>query len=286
VKLPHFMANDNENIPTPKKSMSFLDHLEALRWHIMRSAIALVVVTSVLFFYSDFVFDTILFGPTKPSFITYRVLCKLSEWLHLGSSLCVKTSGQFKIVNTEIWGQLTMYMWGTFIGGFILTMPYILWELWRFISPALKPKELRYTRGIVLGASMLFLLGVAFSYFIIVPWTVTFLNSFKLSSGTQVENLFNISSYVSTVTTLILWIGVIFELPMVTYILTSIGFLSPAFLKKYRKHSVIAVLIVAALIAPPDVASQVFISIPLYLLFEVSILVSKFAEKRQKQAAK
>ncbi|HTA83080.1 MAG TPA: twin-arginine translocase subunit TatC [Bacteroidia bacterium] len=276
------MADNNENISTtPKKKMSFLDHIEALRWHLIRSVIALLVITSILFFYSDFIFDTILFGPTKPTFITYRALCKLSELLHLGDALCVKTTAQFKIVNTEIWGQLTMYMWGTFIAGFILTMPYILWEVWRFISPALKPKEIRSTRGFVFAASFLFLLGVCFSYFIIIPWTVNFLGSFKLSSGTNVENLFNISSYVSTVTTLILWIGVIFELPMVTYILASIGIISSGFLKKYRKHSVVVVLIVAALIAPPDVASQVFISIPLYLLFEVSIFVAKYAEKRK-----
>ncbi|HSY75732.1 MAG TPA: twin-arginine translocase subunit TatC [Bacteroidia bacterium] len=280
------MAENNENINPKPKGMSFLDHLEALRWHIMRSALALVIVTSILFFYSDFIFDTILFGPTKSNFITYRALCRLSDWLHLGNSLCVKNTVQFKIVNTEIWGQLTMYMWGTFIAGFIITMPYILWELWRFISPALSQKEMKYTRGIVLGASFLFLLGVAFSYFIIIPWTVTFLNSFKLSSGTTVENLFNVRSYISTVTTLVLWIGVVFELPMVTYILTSIGIISSAFLKKYRKHSVVVVLIVAALIAPPDVASQVFISIPLYLLFELSIFVAKYVEKRKLKEAR
>ncbi|MGP8216453.1 MAG: twin-arginine translocase subunit TatC [Bacteroidia bacterium] len=279
------MAERNENTSSPPKGMSFLDHLEALRWHVIRSVLALFIITSVLFFYSDFVFDTVLFAPTKPGFITYRALCKISEWLHLGNSLCVRTTTPFKIVNTEIWGQLTMYMWGTFIAGFILTMPYVLWELWRFISPALKPKELKYTRGIVIGASFLFLLGVFFSYFIIVPWTVTFLNSFKLSTGTNVENLINVRSYISTITTLLLWIGVIFELPMVTYILTSVGIISSAFLKKYRKHAVVAVLIVAALIAPPDVASQVFISIPLYLLFEVSIFVSKFVERRKQKEA-
>jgi sec-independent protein translocase protein TatC len=275
------MAESVENSSPSKKSMSFLDHLEALRWHIIRSVIALTVVTSVLFFYSDFLFDTILFGPTKPGFITYRALCRLSDMLHLGNALCVKTQARFKIVNTEMWGQLTMYMWGTLIGGLIITMPYILWEIWRFIRPALKPRELKHSRGFVIAASFLFLLGVCFSYFIIVPWTVNFLSTFKLSSGTDIDNLYNIRSYVSTVTTLVLWIGVIFELPMITYILTSIGIISSSFLKKYRKHSIVGVLIVAALIAPPDVASQVFISIPLYLLFEVSIFVSKYAEKRK-----
>ena len=264
--------------------MSFLDHLEALRWHIMRSIIALLVVTSVLFFFSDFIFDTILFGPTKPTFITYRALCKLSELLHLGNTLCVENKVQFNLINTQMWGQLTMYMWGTFIAGLILTIPYVLWEIWKFIAPALKPTELKYARSFVLVASLLFMLGVCFAYFIIVPWTVNFLNDFHMSK-TQINNLLNVSSYVSTVTTLVVWMGVIFELPVVTFILTSIGLISPAFLKKYRKHSVVVVLIVAALIAPPDVASQIFISIPLYLLFEVSIFVSKYAERRKNAKA-
>jgi len=262
------------------KQMSFLDHLEALRWHVIRSVIALLIITSVLFFYSDFIFDTVLFGPTHPDFITYRALCKLSELLHMGNTLCVENKIQFNLVNTQMWGQLTMYMWGTFVAGLILTIPYILWEIWKFIGPALKPSELKYARGFVLVASLLFLIGVAFAYFIIVPWTVNFLNDFRMSK-TQINNLLNVSSYVSTVTTLVVWMGVIFELPVVTFILTSIGLISPAFLRKYRKHAVVIVLIVAALIAPPDVASQVFISIPLYLLFEVSIFVSKYAENRK-----
>jgi|SRR6185437_13952198 len=265
------------------KQMSFLDHLEALRWHIMRSVIALVVITTVLFFYTDFLFDTILFGPTKPGFITYRALCKLSGILHI-DALCVQSKIKFTIINTQMWGQLTMYMWGTFVAGLILTIPYILWEIWKFIAPALRQSELKYARGFVLVASLLFLLGVAFAYFIIVPWTVNFLNDFQLSK-TPIPNYLNISSYVSTVTTLVVWMGVIFELPMVSFILTSIGLISSGFLKKYRKHAVVGVLIVAAFIAPPDVASQVFISIPLYLLFEVSIFVSKYAERRKNAKA-
>jgi len=260
--------------------MSFLDHLEALRWHIIRSVIALLVITSVLFFFSDFIFDTILFGPTKPDFITYRVLCKLSDLLHMGNTLCVQSKVKFDLISTQMWGQLTMYMWGTFIAGLILTVPYLLWEIWKFIGPALKPAELKYARYFVLMASLLFLIGVCFAYFIIVPWTVNFLNDFRISK-TDIRNMLNVSSYVSTVTTLVVWMGVIFELPVVTYILTSIGLVSAGFLRKYRKHAVVIVLIVAALIAPPDVASQVFISIPLYLLFEVSIFVSKYAERKK-----
>lgn len=267
---------------TGSKHMSFLDHLEALRWHIIRSVIALLIITSVLFFYSDFIFDTVLFAPTRPDFITYRALCKLAALLHI-PALCVQNKIKFTLINTQMWGQLTMYMWGTFIAGLIITTPYLLWEIWKFIAPALKPKELKYARGFVLMASFLFMLGVAFAYFIIVPWTVNFLNNFQLSK-TPIPNYLNISSYVSTVSTLIIWMGVIFELPIVTYILTSIGLISPGFLRKYRKQAVVIVLIVAALIAPPDVASQVFIAIPLYLLFEVSIFVSKYAENKKAKA--
>jgi sec-independent protein translocase protein TatC len=273
-----------KNLFGSNKQMSFLDHLEALRWHIIRSVIALVLVTSVLFFFSDFIFDTVLFGPTRPDFITYRALCKLSEVLHMGNTLCLQSKIKFDLINTQIWGQLTMYMWGIFIAGFIITIPYVLWEVWRFISPALKPTEQKPVRGFVFVASFLFLLGAAFAYFIIVPWTINFLNDFRISSKTQIGNLLNVSSYISTVTTLVVWMGVIFELPMLTYILTSIGLISPAFLKKYRKHAVVAVLIVAALIAPPDVASQIFVSIPLYLLFEVSIFVSKYVERKKAKA--
>jgi sec-independent protein translocase protein TatC len=262
--------------------MSFLDHLEALRWHLLRSVIALLVVTSLLFFCSDFIFDTVLFGPTHTDFITYRVLCKLSHVFHI-DALCVQSKIKFTLINTQMWGQLTMYMWGIFIAGFIITIPYILWEIWKFVAPALKNNELKYARGFVLMASLLFMIGVAFAYFIIVPWTINFLNDFRMSQ-TSVQNLLNVSSYISTVTTLTVWMGAIFELPMLSYILTSIGLISPAFLKKYRKHSIVIVLIVAALIAPPDVASQVFVSIPLYVLFEVSIFVSKYAER--KKAAK
>ncbi len=274
------MAGWLKNITGKNEPMSFLDHLEALRWHILRSVLALTIVTSVLFFYSNFIFDTVLFGPTHPDFITYRALCKLSNLLHLGNVLCVENKVQFKLVNTQIWGQLTMYMWGTIVAGLIITIPYILWEIWRFVGPALKPNEIKPVRGFVYAASALFLLGAGFGYYIIVPWTVNFLNNFQISR-TPVDNLLSINSYISTVTSLVLWMGIIFELPVLTYLLTSIGVISSSFLRKYRKHAIVAVLIVAALIAPPDVASQIFVSIPLYLLFEVSIFVSKYCERKK-----
>jgi sec-independent protein translocase protein TatC len=268
------------NLLGTKKNMSFLDHLESLRWHIVRSVLVLCIVTAVMFFFNDFIFNTILFGPTKPTFLTYRALCHLSRILNLGVDLCMKQVN-ITLINTVMAGQLMMSIWGTFIAALVVTIPYMLWELWRFIKPALKEKELKSARGFVAVSSFLFLIGAAFSYYVIVPWTVTFLSAFRMS-GTVVQNFIDVRSYISMVTTLVLWSGVIFELPVVSYILTSIGIISPAFLKKYRRHAAVVILVVAALIAPPDVASQIIVSIPLFVLFEVSIFVSKYAERRKR----
>jgi len=268
------------NLFGTKNNMSFLDHLESLRWHIVRSVIVLCLVTGVMFFFNEFIFYTVLFGPTRPTFITYRALCHLSRMLNLGGDLCMNQVN-ITLINTVMAGQLMMSIWGTFIAALVLTIPYMLWELWRFIKPALKDRELKSARGFVAISSLLFLMGAAFSYYVIVPWTVTFLSSFRMS-GTDVKNYIDVRSYISMVTTLVLWSGVIFELPVVSYILTSIGILSPAFLKKYRRHAAVVILVVAALIAPPDVASQVIVSIPLFILFEVSIFVSKYAERKKR----
>ncbi len=269
-----------KNIFGTNNNMTFLDHLESLRWHIIRIVIALAVVTTVMFFYNNFIFDTILFGPTKPTFLTYRVLCHLSRMLNFGDNLCIQRV-DLTLINTVMAGQLMMTIWGTFIAALVVTIPYMLWELWRFIKPALKDNELKSARGFVVISSLLFIIGALFSYYIIVPWTVSFLSSFRMS-GPVVQNFIDVRSYISMVTTLVLWSGVIFELPVVSYILTSIGIISPAFLKKYRRHAVVVILIVAALIAPPDVASQIIVSIPLFILFEVSIFVSKYAERKKR----
>jgi sec-independent protein translocase protein TatC len=260
--------------------MTFLDHLESLRWHVIRSVIVLCIVTTIMFFYNNFIFDTVLFGPTKPTFFTYRALCHLSRMLNLGGNLCMQKV-DITLINTVMAGQLMMTIWGTFIAALVVTIPYILWELWRFIKPALKENELKSARGFVVISSLLFLTGASFSYYVIVPWTVSFLSSVRMS-GPIVQNYIDVRSYISMVTTLVLWSGVIFELPVASYILTSIGIISPSFLKKYRRHAAVVILIVAALIAPPDVASQVIVSIPLFILFEVSIFVSKYAERKKK----
>jgi sec-independent protein translocase protein TatC len=257
--------------------MSFLDHLEALRWHLVRSAIAVAVLSVVLFFMKDLLFDTIILGPKHLNFWTYRMMCHLSHFLRAGDDLCI-TSIPFTLINTELSGQFTMHMWIAFVGGLIVSFPYILWEIWCFIKPALKENERGNTKGFVFFASVLFLTGVIFSYYMIVPMTINFLGSYQVS--TEIANTITMDSYISTVTTLTLATGLVFELPIVVYFLTRFGIISPSFMRVYRKHAVIVILIVGAVITPsPDISSQLLVSIPLYILYEASIFVSKYVEK-------
>jgi sec-independent protein translocase protein TatC len=259
--------------------MSFLDHLEALRWHLIRSAIAVVIVSCTLFFYNDFVFGEVIFGPKHADFITYRVFCKFSHWIGAGDTMCIGQA-PFELINTELSGQFTKHIWISIIGGIILAFPYVLWEIWRFIKPALREKEINTTRGFVFIASLLFLTGVCFSYFIIVPLTVNFLGSYQVT--TEVKNTITMDSYISTVTTLTLATGLVFELPILVYFFTQFGLVTPAFMRKFRKHSVVVILIVAAIITPsPDISSQLLVAFPLYLLYEISIFVSAYVMRKK-----
>lgn len=188
----------------------------------------------------------------------------------------------FKLINTELSGQFTTHMWISFIGGLIVGFPYVLWELWRFIKPALHEKERKNTTGFVFFASLLFITGVLFSYYIIVPLTINFLGSYQVSA--DVDNMISMSSYISTVTTLTLATGIVFELPIVVYFLTKFGIMTPDFMRKYRRHALVVILIVAALITPsPDISSQLLVAIPLYILYEFSIFVSSYVVKKQQK---
>lgn len=258
-----------------KNEMSFLDHIETLRWHLVRSAIAVSVLSVGLFFMKELLFDTILLGPKHTDFLTYRALCHLGHLVHAGNDLCITTI-PFSLINTELSGQFTMHMWIAFVGGLILAFPYILWEIWRFIKPALKENERGNTRGFVFFATILFMTGVLFAYYLVVPLTINFLGSYQVS--TDIANMITMDSYISTVTTLTLCTGIVFELPIVVYFLTRFGILSPAFMRKYRRHAIVVILIVGAVITPsPDISSQLVVSIPLYILYEASIFVSKYA---------
>jgi len=268
------MTDNNKN---SNAEMSFLDHLEALRWHLVRSAIAVCILGVALFFMKELIFDTIILGPKHTDFWTYRMMCKLSHFIGAGENLCITTI-PFTLINTDLSGQFTMHMWIAFVGGLIAAFPYILWEIWLFIKPALSEKERNNTRGFVFFATVLFMTGVCFSYFMIVPMTINFLGSYQVS--TEIANTITMDSYISTVTTLTLATGLVFELPIVVYFLTRFGIISPAFMRKYRKHAVVVILIVGAVITPsPDVSSQLLVSIPLYILYEASIFVSRYVQK-------
>lgn len=261
-----------------ESEMSFLDHLEALRWHLMRSVIAIVVGGTSAFIFSDFVFDKIIFGPKDPQFITYRAFCKLSQLLGLGDDYCM-TEMPIKIINTDMGGQFSTHIWVSFISGIIIAFPYIIFEVWRFIQPALYENERKHATGGIFYTSILFLLGVGFGYFVIAPLSVNFLANYSVSK--EVGNFISLSSFISTVTMVTIACGVLFELPIFIYFLSKIGLVTPESLKKYRKHSMVGILLASAIITPPDVASQIIVSIPLALLYEVGIVISGRVQKQR-----
>ena len=259
--------------------MSFLQHLEELRWHIIRSFLAICILTVVAFLFKNFIFDTIILAPKNPSFFTNRILCNLGhKWLH-SDVICLNTK-PFQLISIQMSGQLTTHIAVSMVSGVILAAPYILYEFWRFFAPALYPNERRYAQGAVLWSSLLFFTGVVFGYFMIVPLSLHFLGSYSIS--TQVINQINIRSYIGTMTSIVMATGLIFELPLITFVLTKIGIITPQFLIKYRRHSIVVIFIIAAIITPPDVFSQTLVAIPLLLLFEIGIIVSK-AVYREKQ---
>ena len=260
-----------------EKEMSFLEHLEELRWHVIRALVAVIIFTIGAFVLAPWVFENVIFAPARVDFPTFKWLCKLGDMLSY-DGLCVKDI-PFKVQSRNMTGQFTMHIMSSFIIGLVVAFPYVVWELWRFIKPGLQKSERKYSRGAVAAVSVLFFLGVTFGYFVIVPWMVYFLANYSISD--MVVNEFDITSYVSTVVLLVLGSGLLFQLPVVIYFLTKIGIVTPEFLRKYRKHSVIIILIVAAIVTPPDPLSQMLITIPLYLLFEISILISASVAKRK-----
>jgi sec-independent protein translocase protein TatC len=257
--------------------MTFLEHLEVLRWHIIRSVLAIVVMAIVAFKFSRYIFDYILIAPQNSSFFTNEMLCKLAKITN-SPSLCINTK-PLKLINTMLFGQFSIDMKVSAMAGFILASPYVFWELWRFLAPAFHSNERKHARGAVLSISALFLTGVLFGYYIIVPFTIHFLGSYSVSN--QVDNLISINSYFSTVSSSILASGLIFELPVLTYFLSKIGLVTPKFLRKYRRHAIIIILIVAAVISSPDVISQIMVSIPLVFLYEISIWVSGVVQRQK-----
>ena len=260
--------------------MSFIDHLEVLRWHLVRSAIAVVVLACYFFIEKDLIFDKIILAPKYANFITYRIMCRLDDLVDAGGALCVNQLN-FDLINTDLSGQFTMHMWISIMSGFVASIPYILWEIWRFIKPALKEKERKNATGFVFYASALFIMGVLFGYYVVVPLSVNFLGSYQVSAA--VANMISVDSFVGTVTNITLASGIVFELPILVYFLSSLGIITPEFMRKFRRHAVVVILVVAAIITPsPDITSQMLVAMPLYVLYEISIFVSRFVVNKNK----
>jgi len=251
--------------------MSFLEHLEELRWHIIRSILAIFILMITAFVFKNFIFDKIILAPKTPGFFTNRVLCELSDILNM-KALCINTK-PFLLINIKMAGQLTTHIAVSMVAGLILAFPIILWEFWKFFSPALHENERQHARGAVFAASLLFFTGVLFGYYLLAPLSVHFLTSYEISP--DVANQINIRSYIGTLSSICLATGLIFELPIITYFLTKIGIITPSFLIKYRRHAILAIFVVAAIITPPDVFSQALVCIPLLILYEVGIVISR-----------
>jgi len=264
--------------PKDDNEMTFWDHLDELRatlWHII---IAILITSILAFTFKEILFDRIILAPKSPDFITYRILCKIGAWLSL-QSLCI-TPEKFELININLAGQFTSHMNISLIAGLILAIPYALWELWRFIKPGLTPDEVMAARGGVVVTSILFLTGVLFSYFVVAPLMINFLGGYMVSAS--VSNQIALTSYVSAITMMTLLMGLLFELPVLVLFLTRIGILTPSFLRKYRKHTAIAILIISGIITPsPDIFSQLIVAVPLYALFEVSVAISSRIHKNK-----
>jgi sec-independent protein translocase protein TatC len=263
-----------------EKEMSFLEHLEELRWHIIRSVLAVVTLAITAFIFKDIIFNKIILAPKNPDFFTNRLFCNLGHLIFGPSNdvLCINTK-PFQLISIKMSGQLTTHVAVSIVAGIILSAPFILYEFWRFFSPALYVNERRYARGAVVWSSLLFFTGVVFGYFMICPLSIHFLGSYQISD--QVVNQIYIRSYIGTLTSIVIASGLIFELPLLTFVLTKIGIITPNFLIKYRKHSIVVIFIVAAIITPPDIFSQTLVAIPLLILFEVGIIISKIVYKNK-----
>ncbi len=260
-----------------ESEMSFFDHLDALRGHLIRSAIAIIVITGFVFAYYDWIFANIIMGPSKPNFWTYRTMCDVGN--ALGRNFCF-SEFHISLINTEMAGQFTLQINSSLMIGLTLGVPYLLWEIWRFIRPALLEKERKAASGFVFYTSILFFIGVLFGYYVITPMSLHFLATYTVSS--DIQNLFDIDSYISSVATLTIASGLVFELPILIYILASLGIMTPKFMRETRRYAIVIILVIAAVVTPtPDMLTMTIVSIPLFLLYEASIFVAAAVERRR-----
>lgn len=262
-----------------KAEMSFIDHLEDLRGHLFRSVIAIAIGAIVVGIFNRFFIQDVLLGPTHGTFPTYKWLCKMGHALHLGEGLCMTEIG-IKMQSTEVGAQFSMWFTIVLVGGIIIAFPYIFYEFWKFVKPALTKKELSKTRGVIFWVSLLFFIGVFFGYFVIAPYTIKFFAGFQLDEN--IANIWTISSYMDTIIPLVLGSGLAFQLPLVIYFLAQVGIVNATYLKKIRKYAIVVIFIIAGIITPgPDMISQLTVALPLLLLYEISIILSRRVEKRK-----
>jgi sec-independent protein translocase protein TatC len=273
------MALSFLNKRSQDREMSFVDHLEELRWHIVRSLLAILAVAIFIFIKMDVFFDTVIMGPIRPDFISYIGLCRFSHWAGFGDSLCMPPV-QAHLQATTFGSQFISSISIAFVSGFIIAFPYVFWEFWRFIKPALTPKEVKTTRFAIFFVSFFFFTGAAFGYYLLAPFTFSFLGNYQLGTLHLLETRPMLSDYVDNLVNITLGGAIAFQLPVVAYVLTRIGLITPSFLKTYRKYAFVAILIIAAIITPsPDWMSQMIVTVPLVLLYEFSIILSKRVHK-------
>ena len=268
------MALDQIDVEENEKNMSFFDHISELRSHIVRSLIAVIIGAILAFVFNDFVMNILIFGPRSKDFFTYKLL----RTIHIDMN---PDLFKFTIINTDVTGQFIIGLMIAFVVGLIAAFPYIIFEFWRFFKPALKPSEQKKTSGIILISSGLFATGVLFGYFLLAPVSLFFMASYSISD--QISNTWTIQSYISFMSMLTVATGLIFELPLVMYFMAKLGLITSAFLKKYRRYAILAIIVIAAIVTPPDVGSQILVSIPLLLLFEVGVIITKRVEKNAKR---
>lgn len=271
-----------ENTPEGAE-MSFVDHLEELRWHIVRAVLAVLICAIACFIYIDELMDVVIFGPIEKGFVTYEWLCNFGHKIGAGDSLCLPVP-DVQMQTTTFGGQFISSITIAFMSGLIIAFPYVFWEIWRFIKPALKPAELKHTRGAIFFVSFFFLLGVAFGYFLLAPFTFSFLSNYKIGTHNIIETKPVLNDYIDNLIDITVGAGLAFELPVISFVLTRIGLITPGFLKEYRKYAYVGLLVIAAVITPsPDWMSQLIVVLPLILLYELSVIISGRVAKEQKR---
>ena len=252
--------------------MSFLEHLEDLRWHVLRSIVAILITALAAFLAKNFVFDVLLFGPKKTDFLTYKILCQVSNLIGFDDSFCISEL-PFRIQSRTMAGQFSAHIWTSITLGFVVAFPYVVYQFWKFISPGLYANEKKTASGFISISSLLFFIGVLFGYYVVTPLSIRFLGTYTVSA--EIFNDFDLNSYTALIRASVLASGLIFELPILVYFLTKVGLITPELMRKYRKIALVMVMFFSAVITPPDVASQIIVAIPVLILYELSIFISK-----------